>query len=150
MRSGWRCGSRVYSKIGSFGLLRKKKAATAILASAPGGGSLASTGRSHQYLMLNVRAKKGVAAKQHDVMSPSVRRQCFYGERMNVGFHEVVDGGIDQPVAGDGGHPAKRLCNDSHPEMALAAGCTGIALVQITFILDATLSWSKASLQSIT
>src|SRR5258707_13776344 len=36
------------------------------LASAPGGGSLASTGLSHQYLMRLSRAKKGVAAKQHD------------------------------------------------------------------------------------
>ena len=34
-------------------------------------------------------------------------------ERVDVGFHQIVDRGIDQPVAGHGGHAAERLGHDA-------------------------------------
>ncbi len=55
---------------------------------------------------------------------------------MDVVDQELGDGGIHQPVACQRGEAAKRLGNDLHAEVAVAAGGAGVAGMQVTFVPD--------------
>src|SRR5271155_5370347 len=98
MRSRWRCGSTVYSRFGSFVPLRKKKATTALTASAPGGGSLASTGGSLQCLMQIAYLAANCCDAIHGLLSRFVGRLCLDRERMDVALHQVLDRRVNQSM----------------------------------------------------
>jgi hypothetical protein len=55
---------------------------------------------------------------------------------VNIGLHEVVDRRVYQAVAGHGGHATEGLGDNGHPEMAVTCGCSGMADVLMTFVLD--------------
>jgi hypothetical protein len=63
---------------------------------------------------------------------------------MNIGSHQVPDRRIDETVAGEGRHIPERLGNDSHPEMAQAAGRSGMPRMMVTIILDDQFARRKA------
>ncbi len=64
------------------------------------------------------------------------RRERFEGECVDVVTQEVRNGGIHQPVARQRSEAPKRLGNYFHAEVAVAAGGTGVAGVEVTFVLD--------------
>jgi hypothetical protein len=55
---------------------------------------------------------------------------------VDVVTQEVRNGGIHQPVARQRSEAPKRLGNYFHAEVAVAAGGTGVAGVEVTFVLD--------------
>ena len=55
---------------------------------------------------------------------------------MNVGPQKIVNGGVHQAMPGDGRHAAERLGHDGHAKMAVASGRSGMADVQMTFVLN--------------
>src|ERR1700733_8576004 len=105
----------------------QKKSDYGHLASAPGGGSLASTERSHQFLMyfapINV-----VAASQYRSLSRFVGRQRLDRQRMNIALHQIVDCRVNQSMPGHRRDAAKRLCDDTNSEVAQPRGGAGMAL----------------------
>ena len=58
------------------------------------------------------------------------------GERMDIGLQHVADGGVNQAMPGDRGHPAKGLGHDAHAIMTLPAGGAGVARVEAAFVFD--------------
>ena len=55
---------------------------------------------------------------------------------MDVGLQQIVQGRVDQPVAGQRCHTAEGLRDDVHPEMAAAVLRTRMAGVTVALILD--------------
>jgi len=68
---------------------------------------------------------------------------------MNVGLQKVIDGCVHQPVARDRREAAERLGHDSDAEMAVAAGRSGVAGVQVTLIFDGEERRRKTALQTL-
>ena len=69
---------------------------------------------------------------------------------MDIALQKIIDGGVDQPVPGHGGDPAKRFGHDPNSKVALAPARAGMACMQVTFILHRKLRGIKAFLQSFT
>jgi len=67
---------------------------------------------------------------------------------MDVGFQEVIDGGVHEAVARERGHAAERLGHDGYAEMTLASGRPGMAGVHVALILDDQEGWGKTRLQT--
>ena len=58
---------------------------------------------------------------------------------MDIGFHQVPDCRVHEPVALKRRQAPKRLGDNAHPEMAQAPRGAGVAQVLAAFILDAEL-----------
>src|SRR6202021_3580097 len=97
-------------------LYTRKRAALADLAGAPGGRSLAFTARSLQFSSIRRR-----------ILAGGRRRRSLDGQCVNVGFQQVVDGGVHQAVTRQRGYSAERLGHDGYAEMTLASGRPGMA-----------------------
>ena len=56
---------------------------------------------------------------------------------MNVGPQKIVDGGVHQAMPGHGRRmPRNASSHDGHAKMAVASGRSGMADVQMTFVLN--------------
>src|ERR1700733_13504154 len=118
-------------------LYTRKKAALADMADAPGGRSLAFTARSLQFSSIRRR-----------ILAGGRRRRRLDGQCVNVGFQQVVDGGVHQAVTRQRGYPAERLGHDGYAEMTLASGRPGMAGVHVALILDDQEGWGETRLQT--
>ena len=92
------------------------------LAFAPGGGSLAVTAPSLQL------SSRGRIRERW--------RQGVDGEGVNIRFEQVSESRIDQAMAGNGRHAAKRLRHDANAKVAQAIGRTGVPGVQVALVLN--------------
>ena len=68
---------------------------------------------------------------------------------MNVAFHQIIDGGVDQAVARHCRYAAKCLGDDSNAKMTVATGCARVPGMQVAFVLDAELDGSEAALEAL-
>src|SRR5690606_39201918 len=65
------------------------------------------------------------------------RRQRFHRQRMKAGVEFVLEGGIDQALAGDAGLSVESLRHDFHPEMRLAGlAPAGVTVMLRGFVFD--------------
>ncbi len=69
---------------------------------------------------------------------------------MNLCLQHVIDSGVDQAMTREGGHRAKRLGDDAHPEMALAAGRAGVAGMVVGVVVDLEQQGGESLLQPLT
>jgi hypothetical protein len=67
---------------------------------------------------------------------------------MNIGFHQVPDRRVDEPVAGQRRQAPKRLRDYAHPEMAQAQGGAGMPHMVAAFVLDDELLWRETPRQN--
>ena len=67
---------------------------------------------------------------------------------MNVGLQKVIDGGVDQAMAGHGGYAAERLGHDGHAEMPMTLCGSGVARVQMALVLDDQKQGSEMALET--
>ncbi len=68
---------------------------------------------------------------------------------MDIGLQHVADGCVNQAMTGDRGDPAKGLGHDAHAIMTLAAGGSGVARVEVAFILDHEFERGEAGLEPV-
>jgi hypothetical protein len=66
---------------------------------------------------------------------------------MDIGFHQVPDRPVHEPVALKRRQAPKRLGDNAHPEMAQAPGGAGMPQVMAAFILDDELLGGKTARQ---
>ena len=78
----------------------------------------------------------------------SGRRPGFDRERVNVAFHKIIDGGVDEAVPGHREHAAKRLGHDANPKMTLTSRGAGVSRMEMTFVFHDELYRGKAQLQA--
>jgi hypothetical protein len=64
------------------------------------------------------------------------RGQRFDRQSMDVGFHQVVDRGVHQSMARNGGNSAKRLGHDSNAKVAVPIRSACMACMQMAFVFD--------------
>src|ERR1700730_5554287 len=102
------------------------------MADAPGGRSLAFTARSLQF-----------SSAVGNRWGRSLDRQ-----RVNVGFHQVADGGVHQTVTRHRGYAAERLGHDGYAEVTVAPRRPLVAGVQVTLVLNHQERWGKTRLQA--
>jgi hypothetical protein len=75
-----------------------------------------------------------------------IRRGCIDCQGVDVGFEQVVEGGVHHAVARHRGQAAKRFRYDSDPKMTVALRGAGVTFVQVTFILNDQHAGRKLSL----
>jgi hypothetical protein len=68
---------------------------------------------------------------------------------MDIGLQKVIDGGVYQAVARDRRESTERLGHDGDAEMAVPAGRSGVAGVQVTLILDGQEHRRKTAFQTL-
>ena len=105
------------------------------MADAPGGGSLAFTAPSLQF------SSRGATGRR--------RGRCLDSQRVDVGFQQVVDGGVHQPVARHRGYAAERLGHYGYAEMTVASRRPGMAGVPVALVLDDEQQRGKTRLQAL-
>ena len=96
------------------------------MADAPGGRSLAFTARS-----LQLSTKLDETPPRSDRRRRGIDRQG-----VNIGLQKIIDGGVDQAMAGDGGYAAERFGHDGHAKVSVTLCGSGVARMQMTLVLD--------------
>jgi len=64
---------------------------------------------------------------------------------VDFALQHVAEGGVDQAVACHGGNAAKRFGHDAYSKMTRSAGCSRMAGVAVTFVLDREFDGRKTS-----
>jgi len=62
---------------------------------------------------------------------------------VDLALQHVAERSVDQAVARHGRNSAKRLRHDTYTKMTRSAGCSGMAGVPVTFVLDRELDGRK-------
>jgi len=65
-----------------------------------------------------------------------VRGAGFDGEGVDVGFHEIPDGVVNEPMSFQRRKPGKFVRDQRHPEVPLAIPGTGVAGMQMALIFN--------------
>jgi len=108
------------------------------MADAPGGRSLAFTARSLQ-----------LSTKLDETPLRSDRgRRGFDRQGVNIGLQKVIDGGVDQAMAGHGGYAAERFGHDGHAKVPVTLRGSGVARMQMTLVLDDQSQGGKMALET--
>lgn len=76
-----------------------------------------------------------------------IRRGSRDCQGVDVGLHEISEGGIDRAMALHGRLPGEMRRDDSHPEVPAAGAGAGVAGVQMAFVGDLQCGWRQCALQ---